>query len=212
MGRRPGENSRKLVESARGKIAKGQAPTQAEQRAIERVDRDEARLRILSDIRSIPKSAYIEMSGRQSKVLNEQAERYGIPIAGETIDGAAVFRWIHDFLRDNHREIGKQKAAGDFGDPYLDGGADGDVWLSRYREQKTHIAALDRQQKERELLPREEVHRFLTMTALRLRGAGEQVQRCTDGRSAFDVLQLAIDDIEAEVSRYFDGDDRTEAA
>ena len=38
------------------------------------------------------------MSGRQTKVINEQAARYDLPFGGPTIDLPDVVRALHDFL------------------------------------------------------------------------------------------------------------------
>lgn len=56
------------------------------------------------------------MSGRQTKVLNEQAERYGIPLGGRTINLPAVVRALHEFLARNARKLSEDAAAfSDFG-------------------------------------------------------------------------------------------------
>jgi hypothetical protein len=47
----------------------------------------------------VPKKVYREWSGhRQHKVLDEQAERYGLPVLGDTVDIRAVIKWLHEFL------------------------------------------------------------------------------------------------------------------
>ncbi len=50
------------------------------------------------------------MSGRQAKVLQEQAARYGIPFGGSTIDLPEVVRALHDFLANAKYQLRGVKA------------------------------------------------------------------------------------------------------
>ena len=80
------------------RAAAGEKLTIAELRAIRVVEnRRDSRDRWIH-YETIPKKDYREMSGRQAKIINEQANRYGIPIAGRTISLPALLRWLHDFL------------------------------------------------------------------------------------------------------------------
>lgn len=45
------------------------------------------------------------MAGRQVKVVNEQADRYGLPIGGATVDLQAFVRAVHDFLAAHARKL-----------------------------------------------------------------------------------------------------------
>jgi hypothetical protein len=208
MGRRPEGRAKRLVESGEAKVAAGQKPNRAEQAALDRVSRESDRTLLLSLVRSVPKSVYIELSGRQSRTLNEQAVAYGIPIAGETIDVGAVLSRFHDILRDNHREIRKAKSA-DFGDPLLDGvseDGDGDLWLARYREKKTRLAELELQQKEGSLVPRSDIREVMDRAALMIRQLQEDLER-KFGPDAADLAGSALDGLEREIGSYFGGRD-----
>ncbi len=68
------------------------------------------------------------MSGRQTKVINEQAERYGIPFGGATINLPTVVRALHDFLADNAVKLARDD------DPLMQGV--GSPALERYREER----------------------------------------------------------------------------
>ena len=59
---------------------------------------------------SIPAKHWRTMSGRQAKVINEQAIRYGIPFDGAAINLAKVVRGIHNFLADNAHILSRKEA------------------------------------------------------------------------------------------------------
>jgi hypothetical protein len=157
-----------------------------ERTALKRHERDkEERLR-WQFYRSIPQKHWRAMSGRQAKVINEQAERYGLPLGGPTVNLPALARALHDFLAEN-----ALKLAQDDDDPLLRGG--GSPALEQYRVERTALARLDR-------LEREGI----------LRSAGDALGR-QHGPAATDLLYEALDDAAREVERSFgagdDGDD-----
>ena len=135
------------------------------------------------------------MSGRQTKVLNEQAERYGIPFGGRTINLPNVVRALHDFLAANARKL----AAED--DEMLGSGVPSPA-LERYREERAKLARLDRLERERVLVPRDEVREGLGRIAAIIRSAGEALQR-QFGASAVDLLYEALDDAQREIDQRF---------
>ena len=51
------------------------------------------------------------MSGRQTKVLNEQADRYGLPLGGPVIDLPKLARALHDFLAANAKKLNTDDTA-----------------------------------------------------------------------------------------------------
>lgn len=59
---------------------------------------------------SIPQKHWREMSGRQARTLIEQAERYGIPFAGATVDLPAVVLALHDFFASNAAALSSTEA------------------------------------------------------------------------------------------------------
>lgn len=143
---------------------------------------------------AIPQKHWRQMSGRQAKVINEQAVRYGIPFGGATIDLAAVVKALHDFLADN-----KHKLARDDDDMMLGPGSPA---LERYREERAMLARIVRLEREGELLPRDLVRQSLGKTAAIIRLAGETLQK-QFGEAAAEVLYEAIGDAEAEIERFF---------
>jgi hypothetical protein len=143
---------------------------------------------------TIPQKHWRQMSGRQSKVINEQAERYGIPFGGSTISLTQVVRAIHNFLADNKYKLARE-------DDALMNGSSSPA-LERYREERAAMAQMDRLEREGNLISRDVVRISLGKTASIIRTAGEALQR-QFGQAAADILNEAIDDAEAEIDRFF---------
>ena len=129
--------------------------------------------------RSIPQKHWRQMSGRQTKVINEQATRYDIPFGGAKVDLSAVVRALHDFLAENAQKLARDD------DPLLQGSSS--PALERYREERAALARLDRLERERRLLPRDQVREALGRIAAILRGAGDTLQRNV-GAAAAEIL------------------------
>lgn len=185
---------RDLVQSAYRKVMNGQELTKQERAALKRHERDkEERLR-WQHYASIPQKHWKEMSGRQAKVINEQAVRYEIPFGGPTVNLPAVVRAFHDFLADNAVKLARDD------DVMLQG--NGSPALERYREERAAMAGMDRRERERQLLPRDEAREALGRIAAILRGAGETLER-QFGSEAAGVLIDAMDDAQRELDRCF---------
>ena len=185
---------RELVKSAYAKLMAKQELTKRERAALNRHEKDkEERLR-WQYYAAIPQKHWRQMSGRQTKVLNEQAVRYGIPFGGATINLGAVVRSLHDFLADNAVKLARDD------DELMQGS--GSPALERYREERAAIARLDRLERERELLPRDDVRQALGRIASILRGAGDTLQR-QFGQAAVEILYEAMEDAEREIEWSF---------
>ena len=185
---------RKLAAEAYRKVLSGQELTVREQTALKRFEKEkEERLR-WQYYASIPQKHWREMSGRQTKVINEQAQRYGIPFGGAMVSLPAVVRSLHDFLAENAVKLAKEV------DELMQGG--GSPALERYREERAAIARLDRLEREGQLVSRSEVRESLSRIAAILRGAGDTLQR-QFGQAAADVLLEALDDAGREMDRSF---------
>ena len=187
-----------LVTRAYRKLMDKQEVSKEERRALKRHESErEERLR-KQYYASIPQKHWREMSGRQAKVINEQAQRYGIPFSGKTINLLAVVRALHDFLADNAVKLARDE------DPLMQG--TGSPALERYREERALMARLDRLEREGELLPRDEVREALGRISSILRSAGDTLQRHY-GTGALEVLCEALDDAQREVDRCFGKED-----
>ena len=192
-----------LVARAYRKVMDRQELTQSERNALKRHEKDkEERLR-WQYYRSIPQKHWRTMSGRQTKVINEQAERYGIPFGGAKIDLPAVIRAMHDFLADNAVKLARNE------DDLLAG--PGSPALERYREERAAIARLDRLEREGALVSRDDVRTSFGRVASILRGAGDALQR-QFGPAAVEVLYEALEDAGREIERTYGGHRDSETA
>lgn len=133
------------------------------------------------------------MSGRQAKILNEQAQRYGIPFDGAAIDLPRVVRALHDFLAVHARRLARSMARGD------DDVDDERDPLDLYRSERYLRERLKRMAEERSLLPRADVHDRFAQVAAILRNAGDVLQRQC-GRDAHQILDEAITECERVVA------------
>ncbi len=187
-----------LVARAYRKVMDRQELTKEERRALKRHEKEkEERLR-RQYYNAIPQKHWREMSGRQTKVLNEQAERYGIPFGGPVICLPSVVRALHDFLAENAVKLARED------DPLMQGG--GSPALERYREERAMLARLDRLEREGSLIPRDEVREALGRVATILRSAGDALGR-QFGSAALDIYFEALDDAERELQRSLGGGD-----
>lgn len=190
-----------LVARAYRKAMDRQELTREERGALRRHEKDkEERLR-WQYYASIPQKHWRQMSGRQAKVLIEQAERYGIPFGGATVNLSAVVRALHNFLAENALKLARDE------DPLMQGG--GSAALERYRDERAAMARMDRLEREGRLLPRDLAREALGRVAAVLRGAGDSLQR-EYGPGAVEILNETLDDAQREVERFFgdveDGD------
>jgi len=183
-----------LVARAYRKLMDRQELTKPERAALKRHEREkEERLR-WQYYAAVPQKHWRQMSGRQTKVLNEQAQRYGIPFGGPAINLPAVVRAFHDFLADNAQKLARDE------DPLMQG--TGSPALERYREERAAMARLDRLEREQQLVPRDAARESLGRIAAILRGAGDTLQR-EFGLAAVEVLYEALDDSQREIDRIF---------
>ncbi len=138
------------------------------------------------------------MSGRQTKVINDQATRYGIPFGGASIDLPNVVKALHDFLADNAQLLAREA------DGMLVGASS--PALERYREEREALARLDRLEREGYLLPRDEVREALGRIAVILREASDTLLR-QFGDSAAQIMHEALDDAHRDMQSYFGQDE-----
>ena len=98
---------------------------------------------------------------------------------------------LHVFLADNAPKLARED------DELLQGS--NSPALERYREERALLARLDRLERERRLLPRDEVREALGRIAAILRGAGDALQR-QFGTAAVQILHEALDDAQREIA------------
>lgn len=196
---------RDLVRAALEKQQGGQQPTSRELEALRRWERaKEERLR-WQYYATIPHKHVRTMSGRQSKVINEMALRYGIPFAGATVDLRAIVKALFDFLAD----YGPRLAVANGDDPLLDGPAS--PALERYRNARANREEFAFQRDLGEWIARDQVHDALGQLSAILRNAGELLQR-QFGADAHAILDEALADFDRKLESFVgaveDSDDR----
>lgn len=189
------ENAEVLARAVR-KVVDGKKEdlTREESQALQRHEKDkEERLR-WQFYESIPQKHWRQMSGRQAKVLIEQAALHGIPFGGATISLPKVVKAYHDFLAANKFKLCRDE------DDLLSG--PNSPALERYREERALMAKLNRLEREGQLLPRDDTRQVLLKIAGVIRQAGETLHK-QFGEEAARVLYEGIDDAVAEIERYF---------
>ena len=187
-----------LVASAYRKLTNKLDLTKPERAALKRHEKAKEEQLRWQYYGSIPQKHWRAMSGRQTKVINEQAARYGIPFGGASIDLSKVAKALHDFLADNAVKLAAAEP-----DAVLAGGP-GSPAVERYREERALLAKLDRMEREGKLMPRDQVREALGRIAAILRSAGDTLGRQA-GQQAVELLYEALDDANREVERSFGG-------
>lgn len=183
-----------LVARAYRKVMDRQELTDKERAALKRHEKEkEERLR-WQYYAAIPQKHWRQMSGRQTKVINEQAARYNIPFGGATINLPSVVRAFHDFLADNAYKLTRDDA------DLMQGNSS--PALERFREERAALARLDRLEREGQLVPRDVARATLARIATVLRNAGDALQR-QFGLAAVEILYDALTEAEREVARAF---------
>lgn len=148
--------------------------------------------------RQIPQKLIRAWSGKQTKQLTEQAQRYQIAVDGPSIDLSELLQTLFAHFTRIQSYYSRWLTGKSNGDTLLDG--ENSPALERYREEKFRLARLDRQERERELLPREQIHEQLTRLANILHTAGEAIGR-EYGARAQEILNDAIADWERELPK-----------
>jgi hypothetical protein len=191
---------RDLAARAYKKVMAGQLPSVQERNALRRFEKERDEKLRWQHYASIPQKHWRQMSGRQTKVLQEQAERYGIPFASREISLPRVVKALHDFLAANARHLPSDAdlLGPDFGSPALE----------RYREEKAAIAKLDRLEREGELIEVSVLRDGLNRIAAILRSAGDSLDR-RFGPEARQILNDALDDAHKHVEDWLGGGDGT---
>ncbi len=190
------EQERELQQAAIKKRREGGKLTRAELNALERFEREKDQRHGRRYVRSMPKKDYCEFSGRQVKVLLEQAASYGIPLRGEAVDVAAVIRWLHDFLAEHKHGLAKLLKSAALGEFFP--GASDDDWQEKCWQERFYELRDKRLARERDMLPRGVVHQVHIQWAARLRKLAEKLAKTAQltGPDAHRHLNEAMEDCE----------------
>lgn len=139
---------------------------------------------------SIPQKHWRAMAGKQVNQVVEQATRYGLPFGDVVVDLPKVVAAFHAFLAKNAYKLAATE----------DGGSS--PALEEFRRERAIMARLDRQQREGQLLPRDQVREGMLRIAATIRAAGEILAR-QYGNEAREIIVEAITDAESEIGRLF---------
>lgn len=185
------------------KQRRGEQPNRDEAAALRRYEKKIEDQKRNEHYRAIAKKYWRQWSGRQDKVILEQADRYGFQmLRGATIDLPAFVKRFHDFLAVNARKF----AAADNDDPSLAGVASPALEKKRQLDCQRMELLL---QRERGLwIERRLVHEGHNRMGAILRTAGEALLR-QYGDAAQKIINDALDNCERETDRLLaaDGDD-----
>jgi len=162
-----------LAASALRKKNTGEKPTARETTALRNIEKEREESLRWQYYESIPKKHWVEMSGRAHKILDDQADKFRLPLRGKTISLPKLAKAFHDFFATNKFAI---TAAEKETDPLMLG-SDDSPGLERYRLAKARHAELDLEERQGQLIS-VEVFRQL---ALRFSGVymrlGEELNR-----------------------------------
>lgn len=180
---------RRQIKSAQERQAAGQTLSRSDSALLCRFKDVSEELVFLEKCRRIPQRIYRLLSGRQAKVLLEQATRHGLPFSGTCLDLAIIIRGFHDLLsRHRHR------LSTDDSDEVLMRSGESPT-LERWRLAKAQLAEIELEEKIGTILHINDVLVFVGTMADIVRRVGERLQR-SYGQPAADVLNDGIDDLE----------------
>lgn len=186
------EEERELALAAHARRASGIPLTQADRRVLKKAERLFAKAQRQELLKTVPKGEYAELAGRQVKVLNEQASRYGLPLDGATVDLTKLIPRLHDFLAENRYRL----RAPEEEDPMLAGAVS--PALEKYRDARYQREMVKLKQDLEVSVPREEVREGFAMVAERLRRLGDKLAE-RYGEESRELLDACLADCEAGV-------------
>lgn len=191
---------RELAAAALEKRRRNETPTARELAALRKIEKQREEDLRWNHYRTIPQKHWRQMSGRQAKVLIEQAQRYGLPIGDAIIDLPKVVRALHDFFADHKYQLARLDD-----DPALYG--PDSPSLERLRIANAKLKELELAERQLQLIPRTLIHERLSGFAAILRRAGDRLQS-RFGREAKEMLDQALDDCDSTISNWsFDNGD-----
>lgn len=161
----------------------GRDPTRRQLQALKRVEKLEEERTRWRYYRTIPQKHYKQLSGRQLKVLQEQAERYGLPFNKAEVDLEELLPALHNFLADNAHVL--LSGDGLFAGPQTES-------LERLRLAQAERVEMQNEETRGKLRPASDVHRVFAEIAAVLRDATDELVR-TYGDGAREILAEAID-------------------
>lgn len=178
---------------AKLKQAKGFSISKTEESLIRRYD-EQIAIEIRDDfLINLPKGIYCKLSGRQQKVVDEQAVRYDIAIDGAKIDLYSVLKRFHDILAEWGPTIRELE------------GEEGSLRTEKLRkeiellERKSKSLDLDIKNKQDEFIDRGTLRVRMEWLANKLRTVSERLGKRFGGDAQL-LLNHALKQIEEELT------------
>ena len=106
------QSQQQLALSGLRKQSAGQKLTREETAAVKRFLKEKEEKERDAYYRTVPQKHYVQMTGRQPKVLKEQAALYGLPIGEKTVDLFKALRAYHDLLAEHGHKLLKAEEPG----------------------------------------------------------------------------------------------------
>lgn len=200
------QETRRTVSALTGKlaIAEGRKATATQRRDITWLDKQAADQANFDAYTKVPKGIFCAMAARQQKVIDEQADRYDLPIDGATIDLYEAIKAYHDLIVANGRFIRPADDAESAGEMDLDEAAHHDLQTEKLRQEVIKL----RQSNERlgimvvrdrgDSIDRRELREMLTWLSTRLEGLGAQLRASRNGEEASKSLNEFLDQLADE--------------
>lgn len=179
--------------TAKLKQAKGGDLTKSEISLVKKYDEITAESNREDAFLNLPKGIYCKLSGRQQKVIDEQAVRYGLAIDGSKIDLYQVLKKFHDILAEWGPTINELQ------------GAEGSLRTEKLRreiellEKRSRLIEIDIKNKQDEFIDRNTLRVRMEWLANKLRTVSERLGK-RFGADAQVLLNHALSQIEEELS------------
>ena len=142
-------------------------------------------------LQTVPKGDYVKMSGRQQKVIDTQAVRWGMPVAGPTVNIYQLVLWLHEWFGENGRAVARVS------DPKPDKPE------SEIEALKVERMRFDLERARGDWVPREDVLEGFAVIAEHVRRGIETLQK-TFGPSAHETMVESLDAAMREVAKRFE--------
>lgn len=169
---------RHLASVALSKIKRGESPSRDENAALRRVQLAVDDKKKWSLYRAIPQADWCKLSGRQRKVIRDQARKLNLPMGAESIDLAVLLPALHDLFSRLDAGMVNGHAADD---------AD-----ARLKMAKAEIAELQLAERSGRLVSRAAVQQCYAVIAHSMRKAAEVLGR-HHGPEAQRILDERLD-------------------
>lgn len=179
--------------TAKLKQAKGGDLTKSEISLVRKYDEIVAESNREDAFLNLPKGIYCKLSGRQQKVVDEQAVRYGLAIDGSKIDLYQVLKKFHDILAEWGPTINELQ------------GAEGSLRTEKLRreiellERRSKSIELDIKNKQDEFIDRNTLRVRMEWLANKLRTVSERLGKRFGAESQV-LLNHALSQIEEELA------------